>query len=102
MRATCASREPDQPAIPAEEVVADGVRACCTRNIPYLVATYIYIYRIRVFSCYARYSEEGSYCPPRGKVLARQSLAPRISESLSLVDLEPNRMLFKDLSNVDV
>ena len=32
---------------------------------PYLVATYIYIYRISVFSCYARNSEEGSYCPPR-------------------------------------
>ena len=65
MRAACASREPDQPATPAEEVVADGVRACRTRTIPYLVAKYIYIDRISVFSCYARYSEEGGYCPPR-------------------------------------
>ena len=68
---------------------------------PYLVATYIYIYRISVFSCYARNSEEGSYCPPREESAGQAESELMFLGSPILVDLKPNR-IFKDFSNFDV
>ena len=68
---------------------------------PYRVAKDICIYLISVFSCYARNSEECSYCPPREESAGQAESEPFFGQSDSC-GLETKSLIVKDLSHVDV